>query len=99
MWEEPGLESKSSNSQPSLSPDALLFQTICYKNSFKQTIKQKILNFSPTFRSSQAIKSILSILKMGVFGSPHISFGAVGFTCFFGLFFVHIFAHGEVLLL
>lgn len=49
--------------------------------------------------SSQAIKSILSILKMGVLGSPHISFGAVGFTCFFGLLFLLIFPHSEVLLL
>lgn len=37
---------------------------------------------------------------MGVLGSLHISFGAVGFACFFGLLlFVFIFPHGEVLLL
>ena len=36
---------------------------------------------------------------MGVLGSPHIFFGAVGFTCFFGLLFLFTFPHSEVLLL
>ena len=74
MWEEPGLESKSSNSQPSLSPDALLFQAICYKNSFKQTNKKLLTSLQllgPQFSSVAQSDSLRPHESQHAIVGPH----------------------------
>ena len=73
MWEESGLESKSSNSQPSLSPGALLFQAICYKNSFKQTNKKLLTSvqlLGPQFGSVQSLSHVQLFATPWAFQAP-----------------------------